>query len=241
MHKTAQCCFAAFQSIIFQLSALCLLLLTLEVTNPQPFITSFTFVIITNFIIVIIIIVVMITSFAIVIIVTSFIIVIIISSIIAIIIVIIISFTIILIIIVIIIVIITSFTIILVIIVIIIIASSPATSSSSSSSSSSPALSSSSSSSSSSPASSPHSHLYIAFSYYFCVATDITNHNSFSSVLQTEVCFQTFNSEATFAFVEFFVFCQILIHFCQSAKADQADLPFIGKLRPEAAPENPKS
>ena len=53
--------------------------------------------------------------------------------------------------------------------------------------------------------------------------------------------FQTFNSEATFAFVEFLVFCQILIHFCQSAKADQADLPFIGKLRPEADPENPKS
>ena len=34
-------------------------------------------------------------------------------------------------------------------------------------------------------------------------------------------------------FVKFFVFCQILIHFCQSAKASQADLPFIGKLWPE--------
>ena len=48
--------------------------------------------------------------------------------------------------------------------------------------------------------------------------------------------FQTFNSEKPTLlnlFVKFFVFCQILIHFCQSAKASQADLPFIGKLWPE--------
>ena len=86
-----------------------------------------------------------------------------------------------------------------------------------------------------------HSHLHFTFSYVSLLQkiSPITTLSHLNFRLKS--VFQTFNSEATFAFVEFFVFCQILIHFCQSAKADQADLPFIGKLRPEADPENPKS
>ena len=81
-----------------------------------------------------------------------------------------------------------------------------------------------------------HFHFYHFRPYLFTTVITINVSIQMSPSLLSSQGFQTFNSEKPTLlnlFVKFFVFCQILIHFCQSAKASQADLPFIGKLWPE--------